>query len=248
MTHGDLYGMQTFDQSLVHLYRNGLVARDRRARARRRGQRDALLPRPGRPRARARTRRSAHAGRCHRLTRGRATPGRLSRRRWGAPTRTRAPASGCGRRARRSSSGPGRSWGDHGGAARARCGRDGRDRAPRARPTSKGSDGPAGVQVRGRGGRTPRGACGATRRGGGRGAAGPQPRLRGATVEQVPAARWRHAVGVACRRASPAPRPAASRSGRATPGTRAASNANTATAARCSRAASRSGCRPLRRT
>ena len=28
MTHGDLYGMQTFDQSLVHLYRNGLVARD----------------------------------------------------------------------------------------------------------------------------------------------------------------------------------------------------------------------------
>jgi twitching motility protein PilT len=28
MTHGDLYGMQTFDQSLVHLYRNGLVASD----------------------------------------------------------------------------------------------------------------------------------------------------------------------------------------------------------------------------
>src|SRR5207247_3518808 len=28
MAHGDLYGMQTFDQSLVHLYRNGLVARD----------------------------------------------------------------------------------------------------------------------------------------------------------------------------------------------------------------------------
>jgi twitching motility protein PilT len=28
MEHGDLYGMQTFDQSLVHLYRNGLVARD----------------------------------------------------------------------------------------------------------------------------------------------------------------------------------------------------------------------------
>jgi twitching motility protein PilT len=28
MIHGDLYGMQTFDQSLVHLYRNGLVARD----------------------------------------------------------------------------------------------------------------------------------------------------------------------------------------------------------------------------
>ena len=28
MTHGDLYGMQTFDQSLVHLYRNGLVGRD----------------------------------------------------------------------------------------------------------------------------------------------------------------------------------------------------------------------------
>ena len=28
MTHGDLYGMQTFDQSLVHLYGNGLVARD----------------------------------------------------------------------------------------------------------------------------------------------------------------------------------------------------------------------------
>jgi twitching motility protein PilT len=28
MTNGDLYGMQTFDQSLVHLYRNGLVARD----------------------------------------------------------------------------------------------------------------------------------------------------------------------------------------------------------------------------
>ena len=28
MTHGDLYGMQTFDQSLVHLYSNGLVARD----------------------------------------------------------------------------------------------------------------------------------------------------------------------------------------------------------------------------
>lgn len=28
MTHGDLYGMQTFDQSLVHLYRNGLVARE----------------------------------------------------------------------------------------------------------------------------------------------------------------------------------------------------------------------------
>jgi twitching motility protein PilT len=28
MVHGDLYGMQTFDQSLVHLYRNGLVARD----------------------------------------------------------------------------------------------------------------------------------------------------------------------------------------------------------------------------
>src|SRR4051794_2320867 len=28
MTHGDLYGMQTFDQSLVQLYRNGLVARD----------------------------------------------------------------------------------------------------------------------------------------------------------------------------------------------------------------------------
>jgi twitching motility protein PilT len=27
MEHGDLYGMQTFDQSLVHLYRNGLVAR-----------------------------------------------------------------------------------------------------------------------------------------------------------------------------------------------------------------------------
>jgi twitching motility protein PilT len=27
MVHGDLYGMQTFDQSLVHLYRNGLVAR-----------------------------------------------------------------------------------------------------------------------------------------------------------------------------------------------------------------------------
>ena len=28
MTHGDLYGMQTFDQSLVQLYRNGLVASD----------------------------------------------------------------------------------------------------------------------------------------------------------------------------------------------------------------------------
>jgi twitching motility protein PilT len=28
MTHGDLYGMQTHDQSLVHLYRNGLVERD----------------------------------------------------------------------------------------------------------------------------------------------------------------------------------------------------------------------------
>jgi twitching motility protein PilT len=28
MAHGDLYGMQTFDQSLVHLYRNGLVARE----------------------------------------------------------------------------------------------------------------------------------------------------------------------------------------------------------------------------
>ena len=28
MTHGDLYGMQTLDQSLVHLYRNGLVERD----------------------------------------------------------------------------------------------------------------------------------------------------------------------------------------------------------------------------
>jgi twitching motility protein PilU len=28
MTHGDLYGMQTFDQSLVHLYSNGLIARD----------------------------------------------------------------------------------------------------------------------------------------------------------------------------------------------------------------------------
>jgi twitching motility protein PilT len=28
MTNGDLYGMQTFDQSLVHLYRNGLVASD----------------------------------------------------------------------------------------------------------------------------------------------------------------------------------------------------------------------------
>jgi twitching motility protein PilT len=28
MTHGDLYGMQTFDQSLVHLYGNGLVARE----------------------------------------------------------------------------------------------------------------------------------------------------------------------------------------------------------------------------
>jgi twitching motility protein PilT len=28
MTHGDLYGMQTFDQSLVQLYRNGLVARE----------------------------------------------------------------------------------------------------------------------------------------------------------------------------------------------------------------------------
>jgi twitching motility protein PilT len=28
MVHGDLYGMQTFDQSLVHLYRNGLVGRD----------------------------------------------------------------------------------------------------------------------------------------------------------------------------------------------------------------------------
>ncbi|HEX9504661.1 MAG TPA: type IV pili twitching motility protein PilT, partial [Acidimicrobiia bacterium] len=27
MEHGDLYGMQTFDQSLVHLYRNGLVTR-----------------------------------------------------------------------------------------------------------------------------------------------------------------------------------------------------------------------------
>jgi twitching motility protein PilT len=28
MTHGDLYAMQTFDQSLVHLYRNGLVGRE----------------------------------------------------------------------------------------------------------------------------------------------------------------------------------------------------------------------------
>lgn len=28
MTQGDLYGMQTFDQSLVHLYRNSLVARE----------------------------------------------------------------------------------------------------------------------------------------------------------------------------------------------------------------------------
>jgi twitching motility protein PilT len=28
MTHGDLYGMQTFDQSLVHLYGNGLIERD----------------------------------------------------------------------------------------------------------------------------------------------------------------------------------------------------------------------------
>jgi twitching motility protein PilT len=28
MTNGDLYGMQTFDQSLVHLYRNGLVDRE----------------------------------------------------------------------------------------------------------------------------------------------------------------------------------------------------------------------------
>ena len=28
MAHGDLYGMQTHDQSLVHLYRNGLVERD----------------------------------------------------------------------------------------------------------------------------------------------------------------------------------------------------------------------------
>ena len=27
MTVGELYGMQTFDQSLVQLYRNGLVAR-----------------------------------------------------------------------------------------------------------------------------------------------------------------------------------------------------------------------------
>jgi hypothetical protein len=28
MTVGELYGMQTFDQSLVQLYRNGLVERD----------------------------------------------------------------------------------------------------------------------------------------------------------------------------------------------------------------------------
>ena len=28
MIHGDLYGMQTFDQSLVQLYRNGLVGRE----------------------------------------------------------------------------------------------------------------------------------------------------------------------------------------------------------------------------
>ncbi len=32
MAHGDLYGMQTFDQSLVHLYRNGLVAARTRSR------------------------------------------------------------------------------------------------------------------------------------------------------------------------------------------------------------------------
>ena len=35
MVDGDLYGMQTFDQSLVHLYHGGLVDACRRARARR---------------------------------------------------------------------------------------------------------------------------------------------------------------------------------------------------------------------
>ena len=54
MTVGDLYGMQTFDQSLVQLYRNGLVARaDAVAHADAAG-RDALRPRPRRPRTRTR--------------------------------------------------------------------------------------------------------------------------------------------------------------------------------------------------
>ena len=54
MTHGDLYGMQTFDQSLVQLYRNGLVASDDALAHAEFGERDALLPRPRRRRARAR--------------------------------------------------------------------------------------------------------------------------------------------------------------------------------------------------
>ncbi len=100
MTHGDLYGMQTFDQSLVHLYRNGLVAREDAVAHSDARQRDALLPRPRRPGTRARGAAGTPgraAGRSHRLTSG---AGGLSRRRWGGPTRTRAPASGCGRRAR----------------------------------------------------------------------------------------------------------------------------------------------------
>ena len=78
MTVGELYGMQTFDQSLVHLYRNGLVRTRRRGRARDAAGRDALLPRPRRPRTR--TRRSIE---------------RLAARRRTVAAAARAAAAGC---------------------------------------------------------------------------------------------------------------------------------------------------------
>ena len=184
--------MQTFDQSLVQLYRNGLVARDDAV-----AHADAVSEmRFSLDRADLERERAAPVAAPVAATglRPGATPGAQSPSVGRADSNARA-SIGVRASSTRSSSGPGRSCGDQ-GVRLGLGGLDGRDGRHGRRPRRRAATAPrrrrcgAGSVV------DARGACGATRRGGGRGAARPQPRLRGATVEQVPPARRRHAVGV----------------------------------------------------
>ena len=176
MAHGDLYGMQTLDQSLVQLYRNGLVAQSDAIAARRRPQRDALLARSRRRRTRTRGRRAgARVGPacCARADADSATRGGTQlvsltgRSLRGAPPRTPAPTTACARRA------PARARGRDGRAATTRPRRD-RERRLRARAAAwsrvgrrrsrrRGAAAPVDAQARAVVGRSRRAARGATR-------------------------------------------------------------------------------------
>ena len=242
--------MQTFDQSLVQLYRNGLVAQRRRDRARRRGQRDALLPRPRRPRARTRAVAPAPAS----VQPAAVQPAAVQPARpLGQPDVARRSAAGRFERARQHR----RAGVEHVLELGARAvvrrprGRSGLGTARRRRRVvgarRRAGDGRRRrCTARGRVGRSRRGACrrdpGRGRRRRGRSTAAT--RRRGGRAGSTRAAAT---TGRRDARTAPRLRVPASRSGRATPGTPRRRTRTPRPRARYSRDASRSGCRPLRR-